>query len=173
MPAGRYNFTIEQGATTSFEITYSDASGNPIDLTGKRARMQLKNEKKGNTTYLSLTSDLASDGTGLTLGGTSGSIGIYISSDVTTELNFDTAFYDLEISTIETYPRVTRLLEGIIVLSKEVTTYTGPYEEVDPDPPTPPPSQPTGSVDPGDPGSQPPVDPTATVKTLYIYYPNA
>ena len=34
MAAGRYFFAIEQGATTKFEIQYTDSDANPIDLTG-------------------------------------------------------------------------------------------------------------------------------------------
>ena len=41
MAAGKYNFTIEQGATVDFEIAYTDSNGDPIDLTGYDARMQL------------------------------------------------------------------------------------------------------------------------------------
>ena len=40
MAAGNYSFTIEQGATTDFEITYKDSSNNPVDLAGYTARMQ-------------------------------------------------------------------------------------------------------------------------------------
>ena len=39
MAAGRYNFTIEQGATVDFEIAYTDSNQNPIDLTNYQARM--------------------------------------------------------------------------------------------------------------------------------------
>jgi len=39
MAAGKYSFTIEQGSTVDFEITYKDSNGNPVDLTGYQARM--------------------------------------------------------------------------------------------------------------------------------------
>jgi hypothetical protein len=129
MAAGKYNFTIEQGATTSFELQYLDSNNEPVDLNGYVARMQLKNEKQGNTTYLTLSTTLEADGTGINLRGSdgtnplaSGSIGVYISAAVTEALNFDTAFYDLELVTNGTPQEVTRLIEGIVVLSKEVTT---------------------------------------------------
>lgn len=129
MAAGKYNFTIEQGATLDFEIQYTDSNNTPIDLTGYTSRMQIKNAKKGTTTYITLTSDLADDGTGLNMSGssgtkplTSGSIGIYISAHSSSLLDFNKAFYDLEISSGSTYPVVTRLIEGTVELSKEVTT---------------------------------------------------
>ena len=39
MPAGRYSFNIEQGATLDIEVQYKDSSGNPIDLTDYSGRM--------------------------------------------------------------------------------------------------------------------------------------
>jgi hypothetical protein len=41
MAAGRYSFVIEQGATTNFQIAYTDSNNAPVDLTGYQARMQL------------------------------------------------------------------------------------------------------------------------------------
>jgi hypothetical protein len=130
MSAGRYSFIIEQGTTVNFEIQYSDASGKPIDLTGYNGKMQLKSNYADNspTIYLTLSSSLNSDGTGLNFSGssgtkppTSGSIGIYISSCTSSGLMFDTAFYDLEIYSGSNCPYTVRVLEGKVTLSKEVT----------------------------------------------------
>lgn len=128
MAAGKYNFIIEQGATTNFELQYLDPDDTPVDLTNYKARMQLKNQKGGDETYLTLDSTLEDDGTGINLRGSngdkpfsSGSLGIYISADVTSNLTFDTAFYDLEIFTNDQYPKVYRLLEGSVKLSKNIT----------------------------------------------------
>ena len=87
MAAGKYSFVIEKGATTDFEILYKDASGTPIDLTDNQARMQLRAEQTGSSElYLTLSSSLNNDGTGLNISGSggtnppeSGSIGIFIS----------------------------------------------------------------------------------------------
>ena len=127
MAAGKYSFILEQGTTTSFEIQYKDASSNPIDLTGYTGRMQIRSDYADNTptTYADITTTPNVDGSGLDftgLGGgyptTSGSIGIYISADLTSTFTFDTAKYDLELYKDST---VIRLLEGQIKLSKEVT----------------------------------------------------
>ena len=125
MAAGRYSFVIEQGATLNLELQYKDANGNPIDLTGYTGRMQLRPSVDSSTVYLSLTNNLQPDGTGLNFSGssgtnppTSGSIAIYISAPSSSALTFDTAVYDLELAS---GPVVTRLLEGQIKLSKEVT----------------------------------------------------
>ena len=133
MAAGSYSFTVEQGATTDFELVYKDSSGNPVDLSGYTARMQLKDSIGGSSTYLTLSSSLQSDGTGLNLSGsggnnaskplTSGSIGIYISHATSSNLSFSSAFYDLEIvSGSGNTATVTRLIQGKVNLSKEVTT---------------------------------------------------
>jgi hypothetical protein len=127
MAAGKYTFTIEQGSTVNFEIQYKDSSGNPVDLTGYNGKMMIRSNFADNTptTYATLSSSLASDGTGLNFSGsngstppTSGSIGIYISAASSSAFTFDTAKYDLEIYSGNT---ATRLLEGMIKLDKEVT----------------------------------------------------
>ena len=58
MAAGNYSFTIEQGATTDFEVVYKDSDGNPVDLSGYQARMHLRKSADEATTYLVLSSSL-------------------------------------------------------------------------------------------------------------------
>jgi hypothetical protein len=131
MAAGRYSFIIEQGATLDFELAYKDSDNNPIDLTDYQARMQIRPSVGSDTVYLTLSSSVAGDGTGLNLSGsdglnppTSGTIGIFISANSSSNLDFTTAVYDLEIATGSTYPTVTRILEGEIQLNKNVTLGT-------------------------------------------------
>ena len=127
MAAGKYNFTIEQGTTIKLELAYKDSSGSAIDLTGYSGRMQIRPDYADNTktSYIYLSSSLNSDGTGLNFSGSnglnppaSGTIGVYISAVSSSKLNFETAYYDLE---IESGSIVTRLLQGTIKLSREVT----------------------------------------------------
>ena len=129
MAAGRYTFTIEQGATLDFEVLYKDSNGNPISLEGYDARMQIRPHAGASTAYITLSSSLAADGTGLNLSGSngtnppsSGSIGIFISANSSSAFNFNEASYDLEIASGSSYPVVTRIIEGKVKLSKEVTT---------------------------------------------------
>lgn len=131
MAAGKYSFVLEQGSTINWEIQYKDSTGSPIDLTGYQGKMQFKSNFADNTptTYLTLSSSLNADGTGLNLHGSdgskpysSGSIGIYIAACTSSMLTFDTAYYDLELSYgTGSCPTVVRLLEGQVKLSKEVT----------------------------------------------------
>ena len=133
MAAGRYSFVIEQGATTDFEIKYADSGSNAIDLTGYRAKMQIRSALTASSTlFLTISSSLAADGTGLNLSGStgtnplsSGSIGVFISAYSSSQLGgWSEAYYDLELISGSTYPVVTRILEGKIQLSKEVTSGT-------------------------------------------------
>jgi hypothetical protein len=118
MAAGKYNFTIEQGATVDFAVQYKDSNSNPIDLSGYQARMQLRPTIGSSTVILTLSSSLGIDGTGLNLSGsgglnastppTSGSVGVFVSAATSSLLTFDSAV-------------VTRLIEGIVKLSKNIT----------------------------------------------------
>lgn len=127
MASGRYSFSIEQGSTLNFELQYKNATGSAINLSGYSGKMQIKSNYADNspTIYLTLSSSLQADGTGLNFSGSngstptaSGSIGIFISAATSSLLTFDTALYDLEIASGSI---VTRILEGQVKLSKEVT----------------------------------------------------
>ena len=129
MSAGKYSFTIEQGATLQFEIQYKDCTNSPVDLSTYNGRMQVRPTVGSSEVYLTLSSTLQSDGTGLNFSGSngstppiSGSIGIYISAVTSSNLDFNEAYYDLEIySGSGANEYVVRLLEGKVKLSKEVT----------------------------------------------------
>jgi hypothetical protein len=127
MPAGKYTLLIEQGATLKLDLAYKDSNNIPIDLTGYSGRMQIKDNyaDSATVTYLTLSSSLNADGTGIHFSGsadilppTSGTIGLVISAISSSVLTFDTAYYDLEIRSGSV---VTRLLEGIAKIGKEVT----------------------------------------------------
>jgi len=120
MAAGKYALLIEQGATLDLTLAYKDSNNTAVDLTGYSSRMKIRSDyaDASPTTYFSLSSSLAADGTGLTLGGVSGTIRMFISAVSTSAQSFDTAYYDLELVSGSI---VTRLLEGTVKLSKEVT----------------------------------------------------
>lgn len=83
---GTLNIQVYIGATFSLSLTWN-SDGSPVDLTGYSAAMKIVN---GQETIASLT-----DGDGITLGTTDGTIAITISSDDTTAYTSQTANYDL------------------------------------------------------------------------------
>ena len=126
MAAGQYSFTIEQGVTVKKQFTYKNSAGEPIELgTGSNehtARMQIRaniddtgdpignfNTSNGGLTIIETTGSAVS-----------GTIELLIPATSTSLYTFDTAVYDLEIEQ-NTTNTVTRLLQGRIKLSKEVT----------------------------------------------------
>jgi len=125
MPAGKYTLLIEQGATLNLTLAYKDSNNIPVNLTDYSGKMQIKPDYADNTqtTYLTLSSSLQADGTGIIIGGAtngpSGTIGIYISAASSSALQFSSGSYDLEITSGSV---VTRLLQGTAFVSKQVTS---------------------------------------------------
>lgn len=125
MAAGKYSFVLEQGATFNLQLDWKDGDGNPINLSGYHARMQLRPTVESSEVLLSLSSSLDASGSGILMSGSngstplaSGSIGIYIAADTSQYLNFNEAYYDLE---LVNGANVVRLIEGKVKLSKNVT----------------------------------------------------
>jgi len=115
MSAGKYAFCIEQGATLQKTIIYRDSSGAYVDLTGYNARMHIRPSPSSDEVYWS-----GSTATGELpfVSEPSGTLLIYISATQSMALDFDKAVYDLE---LYSGSFVTRLLEGNVSLSREVT----------------------------------------------------
>lgn len=113
--AGRHDILIEQGSTFSFVATWKDSEGTPIDVTGCSARMQVRPWQESETILLSLTTGNG----GIALGGTAGTVSVYATDEATQGLPPGYAVYDIEIET--TAGRVTRLLQGAVEISPEVT----------------------------------------------------
>lgn len=125
MGAGKLSFTIDKGATLSLGLTYTDATGSFIDLSRFGGRMQIRPDKDSEDVYITLSSSLQSDGTGLNFSGSngstdprSGSICIYISAASSSILNFNQAVYDLFLYSGSFSDK---LLEGNIQLNHNVT----------------------------------------------------
>jgi len=129
MSAGAYNFTIEQGTTVVKQFTYKDSAGLPVDLSGYSASMQLR-EAHTSDGYIDSFNGSVNSATGssglaiiITSGSatsTKGTIQLTISAIDTAAYTFTSAVYDLEIKRIAD-STVSRLLQGVIVLSPEVT----------------------------------------------------
>lgn len=137
MSAGKYSFTIEQGATYRFGIEYTDSSGSAIDLQGYNMKMQIRSDYADNVknklfaTLVDITSSVARTGSYLWFTGSAGTgsdgsgsaaalgqIGVYLDADTTATFTFEEAVYDIELYSGD---EVYRLLEGTILNKKEVT----------------------------------------------------
>jgi len=112
--SNRYDLTIQQGATFSFVATWKDSTGSPVNLTGYTAGMTLRTSYAATGTVLYLAS-----GSGITLGGTAGTISVLASATATAALPApSTGVYDLELTIGAT---VYRLLEGGFTITPEAT----------------------------------------------------
>lgn len=109
---GTYNIVCPQGATfdRTFTIKVNNAA---LDLTSYTAAMQVRESYNSGTALVSLT-----NGSGITLGGTAGTVGVVISSTASAAIAAGAYSYDLEINSGGV---VTRLLEGSFVVTGNVT----------------------------------------------------
>jgi hypothetical protein len=89
----------------------------PKDITGYTARMHIRENIDDAVELLELTSAAGE----ITLSVPDARIVVTITAAVTELLTFDEAVYDLELVSNDLVPVVTRLVEGIITLHKEVT----------------------------------------------------
>ena len=125
MPAVKHNLYIEQGATFKMSFTWNQAAtydptqpGDPIDLTGYTARMQIRKNQQ------SPTQVDATDANGkIALGGTTGRITVTLSASDTDGLNTRAALYDLEVQ--DSTGVVTRLLQGTVTVDPNITQTAG------------------------------------------------
>lgn len=110
---GTYNITCPQGATFDRTFTIS-VSNSPMNLTGYSAAMQVRETFDSSSTVVSLT-----NGSGITLGGTAGTIAVVISSTASAAIADGYYSYDLEITSGGGVKD--RILQGKFVVTPEVT----------------------------------------------------
>jgi hypothetical protein len=115
---GVQNFIINANADFSQQLFWLDQNGNPINLTGYSAKMEIANfAGPGRTVYYTMTSPSG----GITIPTpATGEIDLFIPASVTETFTFANAVYDLLL--ISGTGAVTRFLEGPITLSLGVTT---------------------------------------------------
>jgi hypothetical protein len=112
----RLDLIIEQGATFNRSVTYLQANGTPYDITGYSARMQIRSTYGG-----TLLLDLTTANGRLVIDGPAGRITISIDAVTTASLVAGEGVYDLEVVSPAATPVVTRLLEGAVTVTSEVT----------------------------------------------------
>jgi len=121
MAAPVYNTTIERGSTFQLTVTYKDASGSVVNLTGWTYRMQVRESSAGS---LILTSEGGSPT--IAIDETNKATGVLVFSVTpanTTAISpstLTTAYYDIEIQKTST-GEVRRILQGKLNISPEIT----------------------------------------------------
>src|SRR3990172_7738982 len=95
MPAAKYDFTLEQGATFEYTLTWVNEAGSPENLTGYSARLQARLGSSETTeAAIDLDSELLG---GITLGDALGTIDILIDAVTTAAIAPGKYVYDLEL----------------------------------------------------------------------------
>ncbi len=110
---GRYDFTAGQGETFDRTVTWK-IDDTSVNITGYTARMQIRRRHSSTSTVASLT-----QASGLTLGGSAGTIQIVLSATATAALDAERYVYDLEL--VSGSGIVYRVLEGAFNVTPEVT----------------------------------------------------
>ena len=112
---GYLDLDCYQGASFDYTLTWN-AGGSAVNLTGYTARMQVRETTASTAVALSLTA-----GTGITLGGTAGTIALALTATQTAAIDATPSgqyVYDLELVNGST---VTRLVEGTFIVLPEGT----------------------------------------------------
>lgn len=115
MPAANYNFELEQGATLIKPIVWKDSAGVAVNLNGYTARMQVRQSASSDVVLL----ELSTSNGGISLVAGTGTINLIFSAAVTAAIDWSRGKYDLELTSLD--GTVTRLIEGQIDISKEIT----------------------------------------------------
>ena len=110
---GTYNFNAPQGQTFNETVTWK-VSGVAANLTGYTARMQGRPNVDSSEKYVDISTT-----SGITLGGSAGTINLTVSAVVMATVPAGRHVYDLEL--ISSGGVVTRLLSGAFKVSAEVT----------------------------------------------------
>lgn len=109
------NLQINQGATFRHKFTWKDGKGRAINLTGYTARLQAREAIESDIAVITLTTENG----GIVLGGTVGTIQLYMSDEDTTLITAKKLIYDLELEAPG--GDVVRPIGGFINVSFEVT----------------------------------------------------
>lgn len=112
-----FPITIVQGADFYWPITYQDSSGNPINLTGYTARMQVRQTINSNNPPII---DVSTSNGYITIIPATGSINISIPNSTTSGLTAPIkAYYDVFITSPSGFK--SRIIYGSVCIPERVT----------------------------------------------------
>ncbi len=110
MSAGTYNFTFEQGATFSRQLTVQD-NGTAMNLTNYSARMQLRSSVESTTVALAVTCAITAATDGI----------VTVSNTATETMGVDAGIYVYDLEIESSAGVVTRLMQGTATITANVT----------------------------------------------------
>jgi hypothetical protein len=113
--AGQKNWEVDQNATFRFVVEYKDTDGDPINLTGASAKMQVRDTKGGSKLAFTLTSPSG----GIVIDQVNGKLTITMTPTQTNKLFYPKSSYDIMITDASAVK--TKLIEGFLTLSRSVT----------------------------------------------------
>ena len=108
--ATKANIVIDQGTTFSTTINLTDDDDAPINLTGYSGRSKMKKHYTSSNSHTFTVS----------LGGNTGVLVLSLSANQTSNIVPGRYVYDVEL--IDTSNVVSRIVEGIVTVTPEVTT---------------------------------------------------
>ena len=104
------NLFIDQGATYATKLVLNDANGAPVDLTGYSASSQIrKHYTSSNSVSFTVTMPTPEAG------------GVVLSMSANTTANLVAGRYVYDVELTDTAGRISRIIEGIITVSPNVT----------------------------------------------------
>ena len=115
MSAGTYDFQFDQGTDYNIPIRLSDAEGEALNLSGFKARMQIRRFSWSPE----LIDDLSSENGRIDIDQENGLMTLHFSNEKTSSFPIADLVYDLELTSSE--GRVSRIMQGAVEISAEVT----------------------------------------------------
>ena len=112
----KHKFTLYRGQTFRARLTWRTSSGAPVDLTGCKVRMQVREDYESPLPLLELTTEnggIAIDPVEV------GVLQLYISDADTSAALWDGGVFDIEV--VHPGGDVTRIVQGAVSVSPEVT----------------------------------------------------
>jgi len=116
MSAGTYDIVVEQGAVFNRVLTWRDANGSLMNLTGYTARLFVRQSFNSTTNIFEMTT---SNGR-ITLGGALGTVTLYISANDTDDIPYKRFVYDLKLIPANADNAV-RVVQGTFEVVPQVT----------------------------------------------------
>lgn len=119
--AVEFNFTgkyaVDQGADWFATFIYQDPAGTPINLTGYTAALQVRSFPQDTTAVMTLTTENG----GIGIDDLIGQLNIHATNEQTRVIDEGYYVYDLEVTDVNNGGVVTRLSQGQMEISAEVT----------------------------------------------------